>query len=249
MFEYSYKTIQSLKYAKHRKKYNKYVIEGKRLIKSALEFKVNIGPLFCSNNFIKENEKWVKENIQNKKTIKKISEKQILKISDTKSPSGILTLCEIPKQEPLNLNANKWIYIDKISDPGNLGTVIRTCGWFGISNIAFSPGCTDPYNPKSVRAAMGAHFGVLLHTNIALDTFKESHTIIAADLNGINADSYFFPSRCILVLGSEAHGISNQSRKHIEEYISIDKLGIGDSLNVSSAGSILIYLLMKNYKP
>ena len=73
MFEYSYKTIQSLKYAKHRKKYNKYVIEGKRLIKSALEFKVNIGPLFCSNNFIKENEKWLKENIQNKKQLKKLA--------------------------------------------------------------------------------------------------------------------------------------------------------------------------------
>ena len=96
---------------------------------------------------------------------------------------------------------------------------------------------------------MGAHFGVVLHTNIGLDTFKESHTIIAADLNGINSDSYLFPGRCILVLGSEAHGISNQSRKHVEEYISINKLGIGDSLNVSSAGSILIYLLMKNYKP
>ena len=249
MFEYSYKTIQSLKYAKHRKTHNRYVIEGKRLIKSALEFNANIGPLFCSNNFIKENEKWVKENIGNKNKIKKISEKQILKISDTRSPSGILTICEIPKQEPLNLNVNKWIYIDKISDPGNLGTLIRTCGWFGIDNIAFSPGCTDPYNPKSVRAAMGAHFGVVLHTNISLDTFKNSHTIIAADLNGINVDSYFFPGRSILVLGSEAHGISSQSRKYIDEYISINKLGIGDSLNVSSAGSILIYLLMKNYKP
>ena len=248
MFEYSYKTIQSLKYAKYRKKHNKYVIEGKRLIKSALEFKVNIGPLFCSNNFIKENEKWVNKNIENKNKIKKVSEKQILKISNTKSPSGILTICEIPKQEPINLNANKWVYIDEISDPGNLGTLIRTCGWFGISNIAFSPECTDPYNPKSVRAAMGAHFGVLLHTNISLDTFKNSHTIIAADLNGINADSYFFPRRCILVLGNEAHGLSNQSRKQVEEYISINKLGVGDSLNVSSAGSILIYLLMKNYQ-
>ena len=67
--------------------------------------------------------------------------------------------------------------------------------WFGISNIAFSPGCTDPYNPKSVRAAMGAHFGVVLHTNTGLDKFKDSHTIIAGDLNGINADSYFFPTR------------------------------------------------------
>ena len=248
MSEYSYKTLQSLRHSKHRKTFKKFVIEGKRLIKTALEFKVNIGSLYCSDNFIKENEKWIKENIKNKKKIKTISEKQILKISDTKSPSGILTICEIPKQGPLNLNANKWIYIDKISDPGNLGTLIRTSAWFGINNIALSPGCVDPYNPKSIRAAMGAHFGIVLHTNISLDTFKNSHTIIAADLNGINVDSFFFPSRSILILGSEAHGISSQSRKYIDEYVSINKLGIGDSLNVSSAGSILIYLSMKNYK-
>ena len=248
MIEYSYKTIQSLRYAKYRKNYNKFIIEGKRLIKSALEFKINIGPLFCSERFINENKEWIKRNVRDKSIIKIISEKQSIKISNTKSPSGILTICDIPKKTSLNLNVNKWVYIDKISDPGNMGTLIRTCAWFGINNIALSPGCADPYNPKSIRSAMGAHFGILLHRNIGLETFKNSHKIIAADLNGVNVDTYFFPIKCVLVLGNEAHGISNQSRKYVEEYISINKFGIGDSLNVSSAGSILIYLLMKNYK-
>jgi TrmH family RNA methyltransferase len=158
MIEYSYKTIQSLRYAKYRKNYNKFVIEGKRLIKSALESKINIGPLLCSERFIKENKEWLKKNVKDKSIIKIISEKQSIKISNTKSPSGILTICDIPKKISLNLNVNKWVYIDKISDPGNMGTLIRTCAWFGINNIALSPGCADPYNPKSIRSAMGAHF-------------------------------------------------------------------------------------------
>tara|TARA_B100000427_G_scaffold327105_1_gene337123 strand:- start:6296 stop:7036 length:741 start_codon:yes stop_codon:yes gene_type:complete len=244
MIEYSYKIIKSLRFAKHRKHYNKFVIEGKRIIQSALEFKLNIGYLYCSEHFIKENSDWIKNNIKNKSIIKKVDKKQSVRISNTKSPSGILTICDIPPKKPLNMNICRWVFIDQITDPGNMGTLIRTCAWFGINNIALSPGCADPYNPKSIRAAMGANFGISLYTNVNLHTFKNSHKIIAADLEGTDVNTYVFPNKCVLVLGNEAHGISNQNRKYIKEYISINKLGIGNSLNVSSAGSILIYLLM-----
>ena len=95
---------------------------------------------------------------------------------------------------------------------------------------------------------MGAHFVISLYTNSDLHTFKKTHKIIAADLKGKNASSYTFPDRCVLVLGSEAHGISNQNLDCIEDFIFINKLGSGDSLNVSTAGSILIYLLMNELK-
>ena len=127
-----------------------------------------------------------------------------------------------------------------------MGTLIRSCAWFGIKNIALSPDCADPYNPKSVRAAMGTHFIVTIHMNTDLNIFKKTHRIIAADLSGENASAYDFPNKCVLVLGSEAHGISDQNLDCIEDFIFINKLGSGNSLNVATAGSILIYLLMKN---
>ncbi len=127
-----------------------------------------------------------------------------------------------------------------------MGTLIRSCAWFGIKNIALSADCADPYNPKSIRAAMGAHFVVTLHTNSNLSIFKNTHKIIAADLKGKNASTYDFPNKCVLVLGSEAHGISNQNLDCIEDFIFINKLGSGNSLNVSIAGSILMFLLMNN---
>jgi len=246
VIEYSYKTIQSLRYAKHRKFYNKFVIEGKRIVESALGFHANIGPVFCSDNFLKENKTWVEKHLQKDTVIKTIDKKVFAKISNTKSPQGILTICDIPKQNPIKLTLDKWIYLDKISDPGNMGTLIRSCAWFGIKNIALSPECADPYNPKSIRAAMGTHFIVTLHINTDLNIFKKTHRIIAADLSGENASAYDFPNKCVLVLGSEAHGISEQNLGYIEDFIFINKLGSGNSLNVSTAGSILIYLLMKN---
>mgnify|MGYP001169490990 CR=1 FL=1 len=246
MNEYSYKTIHSLKHAKNRKSSNKFVIEGKRLVKSALDYNINIGPVFCSDNFLKENKAWVEKHIKKNIVIKTIEKKTFLKISNTKSPQGILTICDIPKQNPVRLTINKWIYLDKISDPGNVGTLIRSCAWFGIRNIALSPNCADPYNPKSVRAAMGAHFVVTLNINIDLRIFKKTHKIIAAELKGENASNYAWPNKCVLVLGNEAHGISDQNIDCIEDFIFINKLGSGNSLNVSTAGSILMYLLMKN---
>ena len=246
MIEYSYKTIHSLRHSKHRKFYNKFVIEGKRIIESALVFNARIAIIFCSNNFLKENKSWVQKYLKRDTIIKTINKKTLLKVSNTKSPQGILAVCDIPKQNPIKLTIDRWIYLDKISDPGNMGTLIRSCAWFGINNIALSPKCADPYNPKSIRAAMGAHFVVTLHTNSNLSIFKDTHKIIAADLKGKNATNYDFPNKCVLVLGSEAHGISNQNLNVVEDFIFINKQGSGNSLNVSIAGSILMYLLMKN---
>ena len=248
MIEYSYKTIHSLRHAKYRKVYNKFLIEGKRIVESALDCDANIDIIFCSDDFLKENKPWVKEHLKKGTTIKTIEKKTLLKISNTKSPQEILAVCDIPKQEPIKLTMDKWIYLDKISDPGNMGTLIRSCAWFGIKNIALSPKCADPYNPKTIRAAMGAHFVVTIYQNTDLNIFKNTHKIIAADLRGKNASTYEFPKKCVLVLGSEAHGISNQNLDCIEDFIFINKLGSGNSLNVSTAGSILIYLLMNKVK-
>ena len=248
MIEYSYKTIHSLRHTKYRKVYNKFLIEGKRIVESALDCDASIDIIFCSDDFLKENKPWVQKYLKKGTIIKTIDKKTLLKISSTKSPQGILTICDIPKQNPIKLTMDKWIYLDKISDPGNMGTLIRSCAWFGIKNIALSSKCADPYNPKTIRAAMGAHFVVTIYQNTDLNIFKNTHRIIAADLKGTNASTYEFPKKCVLVLGSEAHGISNQNLDCIEDFIFINKLGSGNSLNVSTAGSILIYLLMNKLK-
>ncbi len=237
--------LKSLKFVKYRKRYNKFLIEGKRLIQSALNSNFDIGPLYCSELFKNENSEWIQTNLNNKKTII-IKNKKLLNISNTKSPSGIISSCSIPEEKSLYLKQKKWLYLDKISDPGNMGTLMRSAAWFGVSNIALSPYCVDPYNPKTVRSAMGAHFNISIHTNINLNVFVDSHYIVAGNSNGKNIISFSFPKKCVLVLGNEAHGLSKKNKKFIKENISINKLGVGESLNVSSAGAIFLYLLANN---
>ena len=138
------------------------------------------------------------------------------------------------------------MYFDQISDPGNLGTLLRSASWFGLKNIALSPRSVDPYNPKVVRAAMGAHFGINLYINVNLNKFLKTHTIIAASQKGTDITYFNFPKKSVFVFGNEAHGISTKRMKIIQEFITIKRFGIGESLNIASAASIVMHMIKNN---
>ena len=236
------KLIKSLKNKKSRESLNLFLVEGLKGIIEVNNSSYDILFTLISRKAFDSNKAYLpSENIFI------IEEEEIQKISNLKKNKIGLSVVKSKSDIFSNSKINGlMIALDSINDPGNLGTIIRNADWFGIKNIALSPECADPYNPKSIRAAMGTHFIVTLHMNTDLNIFKKTHRIIAADLSGENASAYDFPNKCVLVLGSEAHGISEQNLDYIEDFIFINKLGSGNSLNVSTAGSILIYLLMKN---
>lgn len=238
--------LKSLRLTKHRKTEKKYLVEGKNIVCEAMKKDSIINKVFYTNRFNNLNEQLV-SLLKNKYTSKEISEKEMNVISPTKSPSGIAALCNFPKSL-LTMEVNKsWLYLDCISDPGNLGTLLRSACWFGINQVAISKGSVDLYNPKVVRSAMGAHFSLLIRKETDIDFFdKKKFVILGGDMNGdekINLGN--FKKNWVLVLGNEAHGISKNVREKIDKKISIKKLGTGDSLNVSTSGSILMYLLTK----
>jgi len=131
------------------------------------------------------------------------------RIAPMVTPPGILGVCDLPHltftkpEEPYN-----WLYLDRLQDPGNLGTILRTADWFGLRYIALAPGCVDPYIPKVVRGGMGAHFRLALYCNISLSSLRTStHTIIGAHHQGQALDRGSLPSApWVLVLGNEAQG-------------------------------------------
>ncbi len=239
----NYKKIQSLKYLKYRKQYGEFLLEGKRLVQTALDCKTRFSSVFCTDHFKNTNETWIKNLIEKQIVPVIISSKKFEKISFTKSPSGIGAVCKIPKQYVLNLKTDRWLYLDRISDPGNMGTLMRSAAWFGLKNIALSSKCVDPYNPKVVRAGMGAHFKIVIHYNIQLKKFHYTHKIVAGDHRGQIVKEFKFPKKCVLVLGNEAHGLREKNQQYIDHLIGIKKKGVGESLNVASAGSILMYFL------
>jgi TrmH family RNA methyltransferase len=129
-----------------------------------------------------------------------------------------------------------------------MGTILRTANWFGINFVYLSPECVDIYNSKVLRAGMGAHFHTTIVPNFSIDAIKKSgYTIVGADQNGIPIGVFDKKSAlpiCI-VLGSEAHGISDHIKPYVEHYVSVPGKGEIDSLNVTVAGGILLHYFTK----
>ena len=105
-----------------------------------------------------------------------------------------------------------------------------------------SPECVDLYNPKVIRSAMGSQFTLTIHRDVELDTFKETHTIIASSLEGEKLEGFKFPDRFVLVFSNEAHGLSQSRKSSVNTFVNITRLGSGESLNVSNAASIIMYV-------
>lgn len=234
------KYLTGLNRVKNRYESGYFFVEGKRLVESAISYNANIKNIYATESFLEENNS-LKDLIEKKNyTINTILRKQLEKISFTKNPSGIGALCKISEYSLDSSKNNKWLYLDEISDPGNLGTLLRSAAYFNFTNIALSKNCVDPYNPKVVRSAMGAHFKIELYLKVELNNFQNNYCVFGADQNGDNYKNIQYPKNLILVLGNEAHGLSKKTVASLDNIISIKKTGFGESLNVGSAGSIIM---------
>ena len=244
------KYISSLKQKKNRLLNKEILIEGSKLIIDAIKNKKNIKKIFyCYKdenfNYIRENSKVL--NIE----LLLCSEKDAKRISDTKNSQQIFALLsfELPVYLSNNKISDQVIIIDGISDPGNMGTILRTCSWFGFYNIIMSHNSVDLYNPKTIRSAMGAHF----HMNtIYKDSIQNiinflknnKYKIIAAHLNGKEIETLTIDdNKWALILGNEANGLSDYSIKSADTLIKINGEKSMESLNVAEAGSIIMHHL------
>ncbi len=231
------KRIKSLYSKKGRLKNNNFIIEGERSLLTAIDNDVKIKNIVLNKSFIEKNKNLTKYN---KYKIIDVDDKCFSQLSQVDSPSGILAEAAIPLNSKINPNF-PLVYLDQISDPGNLGTIIRTCDWFGIKQIGISPNSVEFYNPKVVRSAMGSHFNLkYLGTPKSEDLNKFS--LIGADFNkGKDINDISNPKNWALVMGSEASGISKTMNEKISSYVKIERFGKGDSLNIGVAMGIVLH--------
>ena len=231
------KRIKSLYTKKGRLKNNNFIIEGKRSLLTAIHNSVNIKNIVLSKSFIEKNKNLA---IYNKYKTSVVDDKCFGQLSQVDSPSGILAEAAIPLHSKLNPDF-PMVYLDQISDPGNLGTIIRTCDWFGIKQIGISPNSVEFYNPKVVRSSMGSHFNMkYLGTPSSEDLNK--FNLIGADFNkGKDINDISNPKNWALVMGSEASGISKTMNKKISSYVKIERFGKGESLNIGVAMGIVLH--------
>ena len=229
------KFIKSLTKKKIRMKEGLFIIEGKKGILELLDSRLKLHSLYTTADVFDAPEH----------LISVVSEAELKKISNLNTPQTALAIFHMPKTE-ISEAGGLQLALDEIQDPGNLGTIIRMCDWFGVEQLLCSHGTVDCYNPKVVQATMGSISRVQIHyVNLPeyLAAAKENLPVYGAFLEGENIYSHPLPAEGILVMGNEANGISSEVEELITQKLVIPQFGSSqktESLNVATATAIFL---------
>ena len=235
------KDIAKLKEKKYRDMTNLFIVEGEHLVKMALEAKC-LETILVDENEI---EKYL-EIINEDNTII-VNEAIVNKLSYTKSPQGIIGVAR--KHETYVQGLSKVLVLDNLQDPGNVGALLRSALAFNYNQVFISDNSVDIYNDKVIRASQGAIFKL----NIKREKLDNIYSILkdekfkiyvtALTNNSLFLDDLKPSKKCALVLGNEGNGVSELSISMADEIVKINMSDKLDSLNVSVAGSIVMYYI------
>lgn len=228
------KLITSLQQKKYRNKTGLFLVEGLKGIFEFLHSSFELHELYTVDTALFD--------VSPKKIIS-VTEAELKKISQLTTPNKALALFKIP--EPLAAkDSGLTVVLDDVRDPGNLGTIIRLCDWFGVQQLVCSLNTVDCYNPKVVQATMGSLTRVpIIYTNVVDYLDENSLPIYGAVMNGDNIYKSTLPEKAVLVMGNEANGVSKEVENLINKKITIPRFGTlqqTESLNVATATAILL---------
>lgn len=233
------KLIQKLQQKKYRNELNLFIVEGKKSIVEFLQAGYRLELLIATEVF---------GTALNNHPITLVSKEELRKVSSLKNPDEGLAIFH-QRQHKGILQEGVILALDNVQDPGNLGTLIRLCDWFGIETLICNSQTVDCYNPKVVQASMGSLTRVAVHyVDLAGFLATCALPLYAMDLDGENLYTTEFPEDCVLILGNEANGISPEIRALADGIITIPRFGKlqqTESLNVAMAGAIVVSQVRK----
>jgi len=205
-----------------------FVAEGKRIVEDAINAGAVEYIVTCDESIDFKNTYLVNRPLYEK-------------VSDTKSPQGIMAVCKIPEHE-MNFDGNI-VICDGVKDPGNLGTVIRTAECAGFGAVLLINECVDPYNPKVVRSTMGSVFRMpVIECDIEYIKALDSYTLAVTMLDGaVDIFKAVFNGKVALVIGSEADGASAEIKALAQLPVKIPMCGKAESINAAVAAGIAMY--------
>ena len=226
------KFIKSLSLKKKRIKEQLFIAEGEKVVSELLRSDFEIKNIYAT-----------KEWKVNNDNITQISNAELQRISNLKSPNKVLSVVQF-KNHKIIKHDGITLVLDEINDPGNLGTIIRMCDWFGVKQIICSKNTVDIFNPKVVQSAMGSAFRVQVNYTDLENYLSDIKTpIYGAFMDGKNLKEVKIPKSAHLVMGNEANGITAEINKLITDKVAIKNIGkSAESLNVAVATSILLHV-------
>ncbi len=240
------KYYSSLKIKKYRQAEKKFTVEGLRLVDELLKSNYPLEIIIFTEKFQKKQKGFVQTVVNSGFACEIIKPKALRKICDTENPQGVAAIALYPSEEKINIEKeNVIVALDDVSEPGNAGTILRTCDWFGIKTVLLSKDSVDPFNPKVVRASMGAIFNLnIIQSDLAdelIELKRKGFVIFATAMSGTNIFGFnTLPDKYVLIFSNEAHGISDKISVLANEFLMIPQFGKVESLNVASAAAIVL---------
>lgn len=237
------KYVISLKQKKYRDLYNVYIVEGFKMLNDAIKNNMQITEVFAV-----ENTKL--PNFEGDVIVNYVSESIFKLISDEVTPQGVLALIKKPQVGSVT-DIKRCVLLDRVQDPGNMGTIIRLCTAVDIKYLICVE-CVDTYSPKVVRSSMSGIYNVeIINCNQekAFEIIKSNQMqLLATKMQGENIFNFVPNEKFCLCMGNEGNGISEYFLQNADKYLSIPMSNKIESLNVGVATGISIYTLLNNYK-
>jgi len=234
------KLISGLHQKKQRFANQLFFAEGVKVIQELLQSNFELEHLYTTQNDFEKVE-------FSKRT--SITEQELKKISALSTPNSCLAVFKIPDENPI-IDSGLILALDDIRDPGNLGTILRLCDWFGIQQIVCSKETVDIYNPKVVQATMGSVARVNVnYVDLKAFIAKTKLPVFGTFMNGENIYQSVLPQNGIIIMGNEANGISAEIEKMITSRLTIPRFGElqkTESLNVATATAIVLSEFKRN---
>lgn len=240
--------VKSLRDRKTRELLGFYLAEGEHLVLE-LDKAIARRPALAASRILVSHEylaNGLPAGFPTRLPIETLNARQISQLSDTRSPQGVIAVVPILEAPPSSVG-ERAIYLHRIQDPGNLGTILRTLAWFGGFRCLLSPDSVDPYNPKVVRASMGAVFTVPCETDIPLDDIAQRYPRTALlDLRGRSIACEEFKNFDCYMFGSEAEGASADMLLQVKTAVfAIPGQHTVESLNLAAAVNMSTYELSR----
>ncbi|EOB22233.1 rRNA/tRNA methylase [Streptococcus mitis 11/5] len=227
----------------HQKKYRKsaYLIEGWHLFEEAVQAGVTIEKIFALESYREQlvafpQTVWVSEDI-------------LLDLADSQTPQGIVAVVQKEEVEQTDFSQGKFLFLEDVQDPGNVGTIIRTADAAGFTGVIVSDKSADTYSLKTLRSMQGSHFHLPIYrmsNQVLLEKAKKAGIhVLATTLSKDSVDYRELPpiENFVLVMGNEGQGISSLMAESADQLVHISMKGQAESLNVAVAAGILIFHL------
>lgn len=243
----TYKYIKALQQKKTRMRERRFTVEGIKSVREAAASAMRIAITAVSESFYgNENFDYPAEA-----GLFVVKDELFAGLCDTKTPQGIIAVIDMPSHSDFSAIAGKpYIYCDNVSDPGNLGTIIRTADAAGFGAVLLSPGCADLYSPKTVRSSMGSFFNIDVVPDFEMPRLfemkKQGFELYCGALrkDSMNYTSADFKKPSVIIVGNEANGVCDEILAECRHII-IPIQGCAESLNAAVAAAVMMYELVR----